>query len=134
MAVRKLSHATGTDPGNRHGGGAGAGAAVPVPVPVRRILDKRAPLSGDAIWPEAVRVFAGGGMALQVVDVPGEVDRAASGRLVFKGLAHGAINLVMSGYVPLEWDQARGRSCVHLGYAPRAWKSGAVFLCQHLRA
>ena len=27
---------------------------------------------------------------------------------MFKGLAHGASNLVVTDYVPLQWDQARG--------------------------
>jgi hypothetical protein len=88
--------------------GVAAFAQTPLVVPVRRILDKRVPLSPDPIWPEAVRDFARGGIELRVTDVPGEVGRAASGRPVFKGLAHGVINLVVTDYVPLEWDQAKG--------------------------
>ena len=34
--------------------------------------------------------------------------RAASSRPVFKGLEHGVINVVVTDYIPLEWDKARG--------------------------
>jgi hypothetical protein len=88
--------------------GAAAFAQTPLVVQVRRILDKRVTLSADPVWPEAVRDFARGGIELRVTEVPGEVGRAASGRPVFKGLAHGVINLVVTDYVPLEWDQAKG--------------------------
>lgn len=77
-------------------------------VPVRRVSDSRVKVSVEPIWPEAIRDFASGGIALQVTDVPGEVGRAPSGRPVFKGLAHGVINLVVTEYIPLEWDSARG--------------------------
>ncbi len=79
-------------------------------IPVRRITDSRAKVTADTIWPEAERCFAAGGMSLQVTDVAGEVGRAPSGRPVFKGLAHGAINVVITDFVPLEWDQAHGLS------------------------
>lgn len=83
-------------------------AQPPLAIPVRRITDSRAKVTADAIWLEAERCFANGGMSLNVTDVPGEVGRAPSGRPIFKGLAHGAINLVVTDYVPLQWDQAQG--------------------------
>ena len=91
-------------------GGARLLAETPLTVTVRWIADKRAAVSAEAIWQEAVRVFAGGGVVLSRTPVEGEVGRAPSGRPVFKGLAHGAINVVITDYVPLEWDQARGLS------------------------
>lgn len=90
--------------------GAAAHAQAPLVIPVRRIADSRTKANAGAIWAEAERCFARGGMSLQVTDVPGEVGRAPSGRPVFKGLAHGAINLILTDYVPLQWDQARGLS------------------------
>jgi hypothetical protein len=85
-------------------------AQAALAVPIRRILDKRAQIPEDGIWAEAVSVFARGGIALHPENVDGEVGRAPSGRPVFKGLAHGVINLVVTDYVPLQWDQARGLS------------------------
>ena len=40
-------------------------------IPVRRITDARAKVTADAIWPEAERCFAAGGMSLQVTDITG---------------------------------------------------------------
>jgi hypothetical protein len=85
-------------------------AGTTLTVPVRWIADKRVTVSAEAIWQEAVQVFAAGGVVLTRTPVEGEIGRAASGRPVFKGLAHGAINVVVTDYVPLEWDQARGLS------------------------
>ena len=95
--------------------GAAAFGESPLVIPVRRLWDARAKLTDaqksrfvGAIWPEAVRDFGRAGLVLSAQEAPGEVGRAASGRPVFKGLEHGRINLVITDYVPLQWDQARG--------------------------
>ena len=74
-----------------------------------------APFS-NVIWPEAVRDFLRGGIHLQSGQGPGEVRRAPSGRPAFKGLAPGAINLVRTDVIPLEWDNGRGLAGVAAQY------------------
>jgi len=106
-----------------------AGAAVasfaqaPLAVPVLLILDSRAKPAPERlqrftaeIWPEAVRNFSAGGIQLQVRNGKGEMGRAASSRPVFKGLEHGVINVVVTDYIPLEWDKARGLAGVTTQY------------------
>lgn len=88
---------------------------APLIVPVQLIMDSRAKSSAEQlqqftslIWPEAVRDFLLCGIQLQVRQGKGEVGRAASSRPVFKGLERGVINVVVTDYIPLEWDKARG--------------------------
>lgn len=111
---------------------AAAGAAVPssspVPliVPVHRVVDSRAkctPLQvrrfSSSIWPEAVRDFQRCGIQLQISEVTGEVRRSPSGRPVFLGLEHGAINFVITDRIPMNWDQGKaltGVSTLYDGY------------------
>src|SRR5579871_6185861 len=97
-----------------------AAAAVPVfaparlSVPIHRITDGRADFPQErlhhfwsSIWPEAYRTFATGGIDLQTSDGPGEVGHSAADRPILTGLRRGAINLVLTGNLPLYWDNAR---------------------------
>ncbi len=98
----------------------------PVAVPVHRVMDKRAQCTpGElrrfwfGIWPEAVRVFNRGGIALKCTDAQGEIRRSPGGRPVFVGLERRAVNLVLTDYVPMHWDNARslaGATTLHEGH------------------
>ena len=85
-----------------------------VPVPVHRIVDGHARFPPGALenfwsrlWPEAVRTFGNGGIALQTTDGPGEVRRTAGDRPNFVGLRRGVMNLVITDHIPMLWDNAR---------------------------
>jgi len=89
-------------------------------------MDAREPCSAQqvhnfwwSIWPEAVRDFSRGGIELQTSDGPGEVRRTAADRPFFIGLRRRAINLVLTGHIPLYWDSGRalaGVTTIHDGY------------------
>lgn len=72
-----------------------------------------------SIWPEAVRNFSRGGIGLQTSDGPGEVRRSPGDKPIFIGLRRGAINLVLTGHIPMKWDSGRalaGVTTIHDGY------------------
>lgn len=103
---------------------AAAGAADGVIVlPVRVLRDSRARFAAgaferfaDEIWPEAVRDFARAGVRIETVWATGEMGRAPSDRPVFKGLAPGVLNVVLTGEIPLLWDRARRPNAVTTRY------------------
>ena len=73
----------------------------------------------SSIWPEAARNFGRGGIDLQTTDGPGEVRRTAGDKPIFLGLRRGVINLVLTGYIPMNWDRARalaGVTTIYDGY------------------
>ena len=89
-------------------------AQQPLIVPVRRVMDSRAKCTPEqfhhfwwSIWPEAVRDFRNGGIALQVSDASGEIKRTAGGRPDFVGLARGVLNLVLTDHIPMNWDRGQ---------------------------
>ena len=96
---------------------AGAGRSSPparLLVPVHRVMDSRAQCPPEqlhhfwsSIWPEAVRNFSQGGIGLQTSDGPGEVRRSPGDKPIFIGLRRGAINLVLTGHIPMKWDNGR---------------------------
>jgi hypothetical protein len=95
--------------------GVRAGAQTPLIVPIRRVLDSRAKCTPEqsrhfwqGIWPEAYGNFSRAGIQLQCGDTKGEIKRSPGGRPIFVGLEQGAINLVITDHIPLNWD--RGRS------------------------
>jgi hypothetical protein len=104
----------------------GSAATAPLQVPIYRVMDSRARLSPERlqhfwlnIWPEAVRDFSSGGIALQTTDVPGEVRRSPGDRPVFIGLRKGVLNLVLTDYIPMRWDRGRalaGVTTIYDGY------------------
>lgn len=84
-------------------------------LPVRHVFDSRAKPNPEVfrsfsleLWPETVRNFEQGGIRFQTSQGPGEVRRAPSGRPVFEGLHRGVINLVLTDYIPMQWDHGRG--------------------------
>ena len=95
-------------------------------VPVHRVMDSRAQCTPEqlhhfwwSIWPEAVRNFSQGGIGLQTSDGPGEVRRSPGDKPIFIGLRRGAINLVLTGHIPMKWDNGRalaGVTTIHDGY------------------
>jgi hypothetical protein len=101
-------------------------APSPLLVPVHRVMDSRAQCSPaqlqhfwSNIWPEAARNFARGGIQLQTTDGPGEVRRSPGDQPIFVGLRPGVINLVLTGYIPMKWDNGRalaGITTIHDGY------------------
>jgi hypothetical protein len=105
---------------------AARGAPERVQVPVHRVVDTRAQYPPErlrnfwsGIWPEAAGEFSRGGIELQTSDGPGEVRISPGDRPIFAGLRRGAINLVLTGHIPMRWDQGRalaGVSTIHEGY------------------
>jgi hypothetical protein len=105
-----------------------SGGSQPVDVPVHRIMDIAAPAYPPqflqrfwgGIWPEAFREFQHAGIHLATSDGSGEVRRRASGRPTLAGLRPGAINLVLTDYIPPYWDDGRslaGVSSVYEGHS-----------------
>jgi hypothetical protein len=107
-------------------GAAQAAAPAQLVVPVHRVMDSRAQCTPEQlhrfwskIWPEAARNFARGGIRLATTDGPGEVKRSPGDQPIFVGLRPHAINLVLTGYIPMKWDNARalaGITTIHDGY------------------
>jgi len=103
--------------------GAAFGAGAPLVIPLRRVTDKRAQCSRaqwDAwwktVWPEATRIFARGGIRFEVTDAAGEIKRTAGSRPNFTGLDRGAINLVITDRVPLDYAGTSGVTTRWEGY------------------
>ena len=95
-------------------------------LPVHLMLDTRARFQGPelryfqtVIWPEAMRQF--GWCRIHFGDTlkTGEIKRAASGRPVIIGLEPGAINVVITDQIPIEWDRGRGVAGVTTLYEGR---------------
>lgn len=103
-----------------------AGGAERLTMPIHRVVDARARVPAEtlrhfwrSIWPEAFRAFSRGGIDLQIEDAPGEVKRSAAGRPIFVGLRRGALNLVLTDYIPMFWDRGRalaGATTIYDGY------------------
>jgi hypothetical protein len=101
-------------------------AEEPLVVRVNQVLDTRAKYTpqelaqfSSRIWPEAVRDFKRCGIQLQRRQREAETRRSPGGRPVFTGLEHGIINLALTDYIPLNWDNGRGLHGVttqHDGY------------------
>jgi hypothetical protein len=86
-----------------------------VDVPVRHVIDRRAKFDAEQvqhfwsqIWPEAVRDFERCGVKLRCEQKSGEVRRSPSDQPILVGLERGAVNIVLTDRIPLEWDRARG--------------------------
>jgi hypothetical protein len=93
----------------------GAEAKPRLVVPVRRVINawaKSTPESlrkfRSSIWPETVRDFARCGIELKGEEVKGEIGRSPGGNPVFAGLERGVINVVVTDYIPMNWDNGRG--------------------------
>jgi hypothetical protein len=104
-------------------------AGPPVPprlvLPLHRILDGRLKATDrvrhfwPTLWSEAVRDFHQGEIDFDLSDGAGEVKLSPAGNPIFTGLQRGAINLVATDVVPINWDGGRalaGVSTIHDGY------------------
>ncbi len=83
-------------------------------VPIQLVLDSKAKLKPEQIgrfwsrlWPEALRDFGRCGIRLQCSRQTGEVGRPPGREPVISGLAAGAINVVITDQIPMEWDHGR---------------------------
>jgi len=91
----------------------------PVIVPVRRVMNARARCTAAqyrafwwSIWPQAVQEFARCGVRFETTDATGDIRHLADGRPAFMGLQRGVLNLFLTDYVPMYWDNGRGLSGV----------------------
>lgn len=81
-------------------------------VPVQLLVD---PLSPPRplqhflmeVWTEAVRDFARCGIQFDCTELSSDLKRSPSGRPVFAQLRRGAVNVILTARVPLEWDEGR---------------------------
>ena len=62
------------------------------------------------IWAEAVRDFGRCGIHVESQRKTGEIRLSPGGRPLLTGLEPGVINLVVTDYVPMHWDNGRGVS------------------------
>jgi hypothetical protein len=91
----------------------------PLVVPVHHIIDSRANFKPDQlqrfstdVWQEAVRDFSRCGIAFKTSVQGGEIRRSPSDRPIFTGLEPGVVNMVLTGSIPLAWDNGRRLSGV----------------------
>ena len=71
------------------------------------------------VWPETIWDFSRIGIDLQTTDGPGEVRRSAADKPIFIGLRRGVINLILTGHIPIYWDNGRalpGVTTIYEGY------------------
>ncbi|MEP7366715.1 MAG: hypothetical protein ABI972_25945 [Acidobacteriota bacterium] len=90
-------------------------ASTPVILPIHHVLDRNAKCQAnhvrnfwDAIWPQAAGDLGHCGMSIQLNSIEGEVARPPSRQPVITGLKSGALNLVVTDRIPVQWDQGRG--------------------------
>ena len=91
------------------------GATGPLKIPVHRIVDSRGGCTPEQLhnlwwtmWPECVRLFSRCGLQLATTDELGEIKRSAASRPIFTGVRRGAINVVITRHLPLDWARGRG--------------------------
>jgi len=102
---------------------AGFAAPAPVTIPLHRVMNGRARCTPEqlrrfwwTIWPEAVRDFQNGGIRFDVTDANGEIKRSPGGRPIFTALRRGAINLIITDNVPLDYGGLAGVTTIQGGY------------------
>ena len=100
---------------DRHGEG--------VSVPVHLVTDARAKFTPEqlrrfssTIWQEAVRDFNRCGIQFQISEGTGEIRRSPGGRPVFTGLRRGALNVVLTDHIPLDYAGLAGVTTLWQGY------------------
>jgi hypothetical protein len=103
------------------------GASSPrLTIPVHRVTNQRVQWKEEelrqfssAIWDEAVRDLARCGIDLGVTTAEGEIKAYPSSRPMFVGLQRGKLNVVLTDWLPQDWDAGRaiaGISTVYEGY------------------
>ena len=104
---------------------AGPPAPPRLVLPLHRVLDGRlrpndpGRKSWPPLWSEAARDFRQGGIDFDLTDGAGEVRLSPAGNPIFTGLQRGAINVVATDVIPINWDGGRalaGVSTIHEGY------------------
>jgi hypothetical protein len=95
----------------------------PIHVPVRIISNRHAHCDPERlrifwwrIWPDALRMFASGGIRIDFTHQEGEVQHYPGGRPLIKGLAPGVVNIVVTDSIPLLWDGGRGLAGITTQY------------------
>ena len=64
------------------------------------------------VWPEAFRDLGRSGIRLDASPAVGEVWRPPGREPMLGGIEHGVLNIILTGTIPMEWDQGRGLSGV----------------------
>jgi len=102
--------------------GASAGQAT-VTIPLRRVMDSRAKCTPEqlrrfssVIWPEAIRDLNACGIQFQMSEGTGEIKRSPSDKPVFTGLDRGALNVVITDRIPLDYRSLAGVTTLWQGY------------------
>ena len=102
-----------------------ARSPAPLVVPIHRVMDARADCPPETtgrfwskIWPEAARTFGQCGIQFQTTDAAGEIRRSPGDRPTFVGLERGAINLVLTGHIPMQWDKGLALAGLTVLYGP----------------
>jgi len=98
----------------------------PLLLPIHQVLDRNARCRAhhvrefwSHIWPQAATDLAHCGIQIQLTSSEGEVARPPSRQPVVAGLRHGALNLVLTDLIPIEWDHGRslaGVTTLYRGY------------------
>ncbi len=101
-------------------------AQGPLAVPVHLVRDSRSKLTpaqarrfSTALWPQAVRDFARGGIRLQWTEGTGEIRRSPADRPIIAGVRRGSVNVIVTDHVPMYWDRGRsvpGLTTLYDGY------------------
>lgn len=84
-------------------------------VPVRRILDASARIPpaalrrfDESVWQQAIDTFASCDIFVRTVPKAGDIWRPPFREPVISGLERGAVNVVITDRIPMQWDQGRG--------------------------
>lgn len=90
-------------------------APAPLVLPIHHVIDRNAKCRAhhvrnfwSSIWPQAAADLADCGIAIQLTSIEGEVARPPSRQPVITGLQRGALNLVLTDRIPVQWDHGRG--------------------------
>src|SRR5690349_16695052 len=104
----------------------GVPTSPPVTVPVHIAIDTRAKISPSQLqrfwprlWNQAVGDFARGGIRIDATCGESTVDRPVGREPVILGLARGALNVIVTNQIPIQWDRARalcGVTTLYRGY------------------
>jgi len=100
--------------------------ATEVAVPVHVAIDTRAKIAPERLarvwgrlWGQAVRDFARGGIRIEATFGEGSVERPYGREPIVLGLERGALNVVVTNHIPMQWDRACslcGVTTVYRGY------------------
>ena len=98
-------------------------ATPPLVLPIRQIIDAKAQFAPGQIqrvwfevWAEAVRDLTACGIQVDRSQGAGDIWRPPGREPVISGLTSNALNLVITGRVPVWWDNGRGLNGVTLRY------------------